>query len=156
MKAIKKIAIVIFSLFLTFCIGFGLLILFWEAPWENEEKSARGQIRVSFGLEVPKEAQLAYYYDDKAFQDWTKYCVFTFENEPTEWLQTSEFSQKKDSAFEHSINEFLRWRTDGGNDDTPQEYIPTFDKEYFWITKGTYFLVYIPDNSMLIAYFVNM
>lgn len=152
MKIFKKLFTIGFSIIFVLCIALTLVGCFWK----NEDKSARGQIQISFGIDVPKEAKLVYYWDDDAFQDWTKYCVFTFEKEPTDWLIENEFSQKKDESFESSMNEFLQWRTDGRGEDTPQEFIPTFDKEYFWISKGTYFLVYSPHTRMLVAYFVNI
>ena len=152
MLKIKKLLTIGLEVLLMLCMSVSLMGCFWG----DKEKSSRGQIEISFGLVVPEEAKLVYYWDNDAFQDWSKYCAFTFENEPTDWLIESEFSQKKDEDFERSISEFLKWRTDGGDDDTPKEYIPMFDKEYFWIAKGTYFLVYVPHTRMLIAYFVNM
>lgn len=151
MRKLEKWLTVGAVLFLLVCLGVGLVRCFWK----DEDKAARDQIKTTFELEVPKQAKLVYYWHESSFQDWTTYCAFTFENEPTEWLNESEFSKKKDEAFERSINEFLRWRTEA-KEPTPQKYIPTFDEEYFWKQKGTHFLVYLPERGMLVAYFVKM
>ena len=147
----KKLLTIGVAVLLLALAGVGLVSCFWK----DEEQAARAQIKRTFEVDVPTEAELAYYYHQDSFQDWTTYCAFTFENQPINWLEESGFSSEKDEDFEWSINEFLRWRTEGKKP-TPQEYIPTFDGEYFWRQKGTHFLVYLPQKSMLVAYFVKM
>lgn len=149
MKKIKKLLTIGLALLLMLCMGVNLV----GCSKEREEKYARKRITRKFDVEVPKDAKMAYNFFEDSFQDWTGYTVFTFDSEPTDWLNNGNFFKEKDEDFEQHFNGFLdawHWCP------VPEEYFPDFENPYYWKENGTNYLVYVPDSYMLIAYIIKM
>ena len=74
------------------------------------------------------------------------YTVFIFEQEPTDWLNESEFFKEKDEEFERktkeAVNRYFEFSKNATPEDAeflgsgltvlPEEYLPDFEKEYWW------------------------
>ena len=151
----KKALKTILSAILILCVGVSLC----GCAQYREEKYARKRVTTYFGIEVPKNAKMTYNY----YQMWQEaigYTVFTFEKEPTAWLNEGEFQKEKDEEFESVANDktnrFFEFRK-GTDTVLPKEFVPDFDKEYFWkkyteVESDTIFLIYVPEKLMLIFY----
>ena len=91
----KKALKTILTAILILCVGVSLC----GCAQYREEKYARKRVMTYFGIEVPKNAKMTYNY----YQMWQEaigYTVFTFEKEPTAWLNEGEFHKEKDEEFE--------------------------------------------------------
>ena len=166
MKKINLISTITLALLVVFCMS--LVGCGWI-----EEKEARSRIKGAFKVEVPQQAKMVYNH----YQSWQEsvgYTVFIFEQEPTKWLNESEFLKEKDEKFERKIKEGVdnffvlsnRTRGDGGGcsgkgvKDLSQEYVPDFEKEYWWKERkreneyDCVALLYVPEKRMLV-YFVE-
>ena len=99
MKKIKKLLTIGLAVLLMLCMSISLV-----GCTAIEEKEARSRIKGCFDIEVPKEAKMVYNY----YQSWQEsigYTVFIFEQEPTDWLNESEFLKEKDENFESKTKE---------------------------------------------------
>ena len=168
MKTIKKLLTIGLAFLLLFCMSVSLVGC---AP--IEEKEARSRIKNCFDIEVPKEAEMVYNY----YQSWQEsigYTVFIFEQEPTDWLNESTFYKEKDEEFERktkqAVDSYFEFSKNATPEDTkflgsgltvlPEEYLPDFEKEYWWKEhkRDNEFdivaLLYVPEKLMLV-YFVK-
>ena len=165
MKTIKKILTILLSFLLMLCIS---VSLFGCAA--IKEKEARSRIKNLFDVEVPKDAKMVYNY----YQSWQEsfgYSVFIFEQEPTDWLNESKFLKEKDEKFESkakkTVDNYFEFSKRATPEDTeflgngltvlPEEYLPDFEKEYWWKEYkreewDCISLIYIPEKLMLVFF----
>ncbi len=125
----------------------------WEERKFNSEKFARKRIKSVANLEVPTKAEMVYHYYNESWQDLSlQYTVFTFLEEPTDWLTNASFSKEKDEEFERRfrIPEWLQ-----SEKGLPNEYVPSFENPYYWLKGVNVRMVYIPDTSILIVYITD-
>ena len=164
MKKIKKLLTIGLAVLLMLCMSISLV-----GCTAIEEKEARSRIKGCFDIEVPKEAKMVYNY----YQSWQEsigYTVFIFEQEPTDWLNESEFLKEKDENFEsktkEAVNTYFEFSKNATPEDTeflgsgltvlPEEYLPDFEKEYLWKEdkreneNDSVALIYIPEKLMLV------
>ena len=163
MKRIKKLLTIGLAFLLMLCMSVNLV-----GCSSIEEKEARSRIESCFDIEVPKDAKMVYNHY-QSWQESTGYTVFIFEQEPTDWLNESEFIKEKDEDFERktkeTVDSFFKFsnRTlgDGGGcsgkgvKDLSQEYVPNFEKEYLWKEDkrdeaDSVALIYVPEKLMLV------
>ena len=161
MKKIKKLLTIGLAVLLMLCMGISLV-----GCTAIEEKEARSRIKGCFDIEVPKEAKMVYNYH-QSWQESIGYTVFIFEQEPTDWLNESEFLKEKDENFEsktkETVNTYFEFSKNATPEDTeflgsgltvlPEEYIPDFEKEYWWrrdIERDGVALIYVPEKLMLV------
>ena len=160
----RKLLTSLFAVLLMLCVSISLVGC---AP--IEEKEARSRIKGCFDIEVPKEAKMVYNY----YQSWQEsigYTVFIFEQEPTDWLNESEFLKEKDENFEsktkEAVNTYFEFSKNATPEDTeflgsgltvlPEEYLPDFEKEYLWKEdkreneNDSVVLIYILEKLMLV------
>lgn len=152
MKKIKRLLTIGFAFVLVLCAS-----VFVGCSQAREERYARQRIARFFEIEVPKDAKMVYNY----FQLWQEangYTVFTFEKEPGAWPDESGFSKEKDEEFEsiakEEVDDFFKFSKRTKNV-LPEKYIPDFEKEYFWREyageeSDTVFLIYVPEDLMLV------
>ena len=168
MEKIKKLLTIGLAVLLMLCMSISLV-----GCTAIEEKEARSRIKGCLDIEVPKEAKMVYNY----YQSWQEsigYTVFIFEQEPTDWLNESEFLKEKDENFEsktkETVNTYFEFSKNATPEDTeflgsgltvlPEEYLPDFEKEYYWKEhkRDNEFdivaLLYVPEKLMLV-YFVK-
>jgi len=161
---LKKVFTNWLAVLLIICMSVSLVGCGWL-----EEQEARSRVKSAFKVEIPKEAKMVYNY----YQSWQEslgYTVFTFEKEPTDWLNESEFLNEKDENFEsktkEAVNTYFEFSKNATPEDTeflgsgltvlPEEYLPDFEKEYLWKEdkreneNDSVALIYIPEKLMLV------
>ena len=164
MKKIKKLLTIGLAALLMLCMSIS-----FAGCDLIEEKDARSRIKGFFKVEIPKEAKMVYNY----YQSWQEsigYTVFTFEQEPTDWLIESEFLKEKDEEFERKIKEavntYFEFSKNAAPEDAelfgsglrvlPEEYLPDFEKKYLWKEHkrdneaDSIALIYVPEKLMLV------
>ena len=168
MKKIKRLLTILLAVLIMICISVSLV-----GCVGIEEKEARSRIKGCFDIEVPQEAKMVYNY----YQSWQEsigYTVFIFEQEPTDWLNESKFSKETDEKFKSkakdTVDRYFEFSKNATPEDTeflgngltvlPEEYLPDFEKEYWWKEHkrdnewDIVALLYVPEKLMLV-YFVE-
>ena len=138
---------------LLFCTVFSIAGCFRE---KSEEEIARRLIAANSKVEVPTNSEMVYLISEESngfvhggdFQ----YAVFEFESEPTGWLNRNYFEEGNygGEAFERSFLSVLRDKPEE-LEEIPQEFLPNFEEEYYYLKTEDVYFVYLPQNLLLIT-----
>ena len=141
--------------------GIMLLLTFFAfagcEPKKSEYEITRDVIKGNAKVEVPVDSEIIYhiYKNATSYRDtYSRYTVFEFESEPTEWLKENSFEA---SLNEEKSNEFQRYfsgmLSSVLNDigEVSHEYLPNFDNLYYYLKTDNVYFVYLPQNLSLIV-----
>ena len=142
------------------CLLSAVAILFGAmglAGCVNEEASARKNIKNNAGIEIPDDAKLEYRYAEESgvipvHGRKAHYAVFTFDNDPVDWLEENNFSEAKDTDFEHGFLDSAWGLVKVLGEKVPDEQIPNFQNIYLWLQANGVYFAYFPEQSMLMVY----
>lgn len=159
---LKVLLITVGCVVLGMAVLFGLfvLLLYIDDCIVHSEKSARERITDTTGIEIPIDAEMVFLDYNSPFQDpFSQYAVFSFENEPADWLAENDFSRERNTEFEEEFKEaepsWLKEKVDA----VSSEYYPDFENPYYWlntekITSGylRVYFIYEPQEQFLMIY----
>ena len=155
-KFLKVFALMLVSLLCFVC-------LFGCGPKKSEDEIARNYIiRCADMEELPRDSTTVYLISEKqkgfvqgnAFQ----YAVFQLESEPTDWLNANSFEnsldEEKSKRFERSFLSVLMYMPDKLGK-IPQEFLPNFDEQFYYLKTDDVYFVYLPQDLLLITIIPN-
>ncbi|MBE7088049.1 MAG: hypothetical protein E7370_00790 [Clostridiales bacterium] len=105
-------------------------------------------------VQIPEGAKMNYYESCIGFpSDGGRYCVFTFEEEPTEFI--ADFSYEESEEFKDEFNQFFGWLIadlEREGETFNQDYAFNWEWEYCWKLVGDWdelFMLYRPETLQL-------
>ncbi len=151
---VRNITIAITS-FLVLITSF--FCLFGCVPKKSEDEIARNLIEINSKVELPTDSTIIYHLRDKE-EKWQgigfQYTVFQLENEPTKWLDENSFESSLDEEaskrFECSFSSALMYMPDRLVE-IPQEFLPNFDEQFFYLLTDNVYFVCLPHDLLLIT-----
>ena len=122
-----KVLSLLFSVMLL-CVG--VVGCSEPSPYEMAEEARDTTKRIT-GIEIPSDTELVYrYIGNKGFAPGraSRYYVFKFEEEPTEWLTNNSFDKNGNDYVEDFYYHFERFLEVAK---IPQKHLPSYEKNYF-------------------------
>ena len=129
---------------------------------KSEEEIAIDYIERCSRMELPIDSKLVYLLSDEAkgFQQGNvfQYTVFQLKNEPADWLNENSFDNSLD---ENKSNKFERFFSSALSDipervgEIDQEFLPNFEKFYYYLKTEDVYFVYLPQDLLLITIIPN-
>lgn len=142
MKKFIKIISLFFASILCFCCFFGCA---------NEDKSekVKQRIKTRTGIDISETAEIVYNFYEKGFQSYIQYTYFKFEEAPVGLLEKYSFFEGPNEDFGLDFNSFYNsWNWSP----VPEEYKARFEESYFGLRTGNDFLIFFPNELVLIVY----
>lgn len=135
-----------------------IIFLGFSSGCTNKDLSARNRIRDLTDISIPDNSEMVYNQEENYFMNGVlpQYTVFSFDEEPTEFLSENIFQEGRNESFEEDFNrEFESYasaRSD--NDSVPNEYRVIWENQYFYLASDIekVLFVYIPNNQLLIVF----
>lgn len=162
---LKVLLITVGCVVLGMAVLFGLfvLLLYIDDCIVNSEKSARERITDTTGIEIPIDAEMVFLdYNPPWQESFIQYAVFSFENEPADWLAENDFSRERNTEFEEEFKIAEPYWLKEKVDAVSSEYYPDFENPYYWlntekITSGylRVYFIYEPQENLLMIYNPN-
>ena len=121
------------------------------SPYEIAE-TARDKTKQITGIEIPSDTELVYrYIEDLGFAPGraSRYYVFKFEEEPTEWLTNNSFDKNGNDYVEDFYYHFENLLEVVN---IPQNQLPSYEKDYycFRISAHYYFFYDLEELLLLV------
>lgn len=133
---LEKMLLVVGSIIIVIVLLMGLLLLglYIDDCQANSEKAVRNRINSTTGIEIPTGADMVYVYYAPAWQEsFIQYSVFSFKNEPTDWLENNNFLKEENAEFEEAFKkDEPSWLKEKVYD-VSSEYYPNFENSYYWL-----------------------
>ena len=149
-KTKKRISSFVIALIIIAILVFMVLFVFYGIPdLGRSEKYIRLWIKENAKTEIPYNSHMVYdYQGDRGLSPGRslEYYVLVFDSDPDDWLEDSGFSNEADEEIEEKLSKlFVR-----ENNSIPTEYVPDFDKSYYWLlAPDLIYFIYHPDNRLL-------
>ena len=141
----KKLICILLGIVFIFCSS----ISFMGCSKNKEYEYAKERIETRTGIAIPQDIETVYHFYKYGFQDYVQYTYYKFENTPTDWLNENSFMEEKKEEFERDFHSFWSgWHWSP----VPEEYQPNFENNYCPVRKGNDFLIYFPDELVLIVF----
>lgn len=124
---------------------------------KSEYEIARSLIERNSKVELPMDSEIIYHLRDKEkkFQGiGFQYTVFQMENEPTNWLNENSFEASIDEYNNKRFELFFLSALSEVPDrvgEIPQELLPNFDEQFYYLKTDNVYFVYIPQDLLLIT-----
>lgn len=143
-------------------LGFTIaLSLFFISGCSTIEENARSQIYDLTNIEIPNDATLVYNFNNDVFAGRvSRYCVFSFEEKPVDFLLHNNFtdteSKNFEDEYEQDVESFLHFVNERVSDGIPQQYLVNWDEDYSWLHhKENIHFSYFEISQILIIYIVG-
>lgn len=151
-KTKKRILSFVIALGIIAILVFMVLFVFYGIPdLGRAERNIRLWIKANTETEIPENSQMVYdYQGDRGLSPGRslEYYVFEFDSAPDDWLEEDGFSNEANEEMKGKISRLVP----GEDNAIPTEYVPDFEKSYYWLqAPGSVYLVYQPDNNMLMV-----
>ena len=141
------VEVLVFIIAITYEIFYAYDIFGCGMSPEEREVYYRDRISTYTNAEMPIDSTMVLFKDNytQSIEGDIYYCVYTFENEPTEWLNEASFNDEKNSIIESNFFKRIEEHFVG----VEQEYLPDFEETYFWLNpSGMYFVYNINDLKL--------
>lgn len=104
---------------------------------------------------IPEEAKLEEYYTSSVFMHGhlPEYCIFTFDTEPTEFLEEYKFKVNTDKTKQKTIYEKIKFNNENYKMMIPESSYVNWNEDYLchWDLKRDYYFIYQTRTCKLIV-----